>query len=49
MIQLRKTTLVKPHHPFNKLVDKALRRTARKVHKEAAQKGIRLVVAQGKS
>lgn len=46
MIQPRKPTSSKPRHPFNKLVDKALRRTASKVQKEAAEKGIRLVIAK---
>jgi len=46
MIQPRKATSLKPRHPFNKLVDRALRRTARKVQKEAAKQGIRLVIAK---
>jgi len=43
MIQPKKAASLKPRHPFNKLVDRALRRTARKVQKDAAQRGIRLV------
>ncbi len=46
MPQPKKISPLKPRHPFTKLVDRALRRTARKVQKEAAQRGVRLVIAK---